>query len=85
MMRLLYKNKTTNKLVVTLIVLLCFSCFTFISSCSKSGGNGKPVKIGINQWRGYDPFILAEEAGLFKNNNVSVEINRFESAKDEMK
>lgn len=85
MIRLFCMNKTTNKLAFTLFALLCLSCITLISSCSKFENKGNLVQIGINQWIGYDPFILAESAGLFKKNNVSVKINRFASAKDVLK
>jgi len=43
-----------------------------------------PIIIGINEWTGYDPFILADETDLFNKNNVRVEIKRFASATEEM-
>lgn len=43
-----------------------------------------PIKIGINEWTGYDPFILADKTDLFKKNNVRVDIIRYATATEEM-
>lgn len=43
-----------------------------------------PVKIGINEWTGYDPLILADKIDLFKKNNVQVDIVRFKTTEEEM-
>lgn len=43
-----------------------------------------PIKIGINAWTGYDPFILADKTDLFKKNNVRVDIIRYATATEEM-
>lgn len=66
-------------------ILICLCCVLFVSSCSKPGEEGRPIKIGINEWTGYDPFILAARTDFFNKNNVRVEIKRFVSATEEMK
>lgn len=64
-------------LIIASLILIAFS------SC-RNDRKTDPVKIGINQWSGYDPFILADKTDLFKMNNVQVEIIRFASATQEV-
>ena len=56
----------------------------FPLSCSKIGQESDPIKIGVNEWTGYDPLILADQMALFEKNNVNVDIIRCGSAKEEM-
>jgi NitT/TauT family transport system substrate-binding protein len=65
-------------------ILICLCCVLLVSSCSKPGEKGMPIKIGLNEWTGYDPFILADKTDLFNKNNVRVEIKRFATATEEM-
>jgi NitT/TauT family transport system substrate-binding protein len=73
-------KKTLN----ILAILTCFICIILIISCRKNERNTIPIKIGINTWTGYDPFILAEKMELFKTNNVLVEIKRYSSTTKEL-
>ncbi len=73
-----------RKINYIIVVLICLCCVLLVSSCSKLGEEGMPIKIGINEWMGYDPFILADKTNLFNKNNVRVEIKRFASASEEM-
>jgi NitT/TauT family transport system substrate-binding protein len=43
-----------------------------------------PINIGVNEWTGYDPLILADQLGIFKKNHVNVDVIRYSSAKEEM-
>ena len=52
---------------------------TLITIAYLSAAAERPIKIGINDWTGYDPFILADKTDLFNKNNVRVEIKRFAS------
>jgi len=73
-----------RKLANIILVSICFFCVVLVSSCSKSNQDAVPIIIGINNWTGYDPFILADETELFKKNNVNVKIKRFATATEEM-
>jgi len=77
-------DKTMKNLINVLVISVCFYFVAGILSCSKTGQGVTPIKIGINNWTGYDPFILADQIDLFKKNNVQVEIIRFASATEEM-
>jgi len=73
-----------KKIVIVLISVLCLLGLIFLSTYSKPGQEGNPIKIGINEWTGFDPFILADKLNLFEHNNVSVEVKRFSSAVSEL-
>jgi len=64
------------------IVLVCL--LLVLSSCDNQVANRKPVKIGLNEWTGYDPFIIADQTGLFHKNELNAEIIRYPSANEEM-
>lgn len=69
--------------IVLTSVLLVLGLF-FLSTYSKPGQEGSPIIIGINDWTGFDPFILADKLNLFEHNNVSVKVKRFSSATEEL-
>ena len=73
-----------KKTICVLLILCGVFCAILVLSCSKNGQEATPIKIGINAWTGYDPFILAEEENLFSKNNVRVDIIRYGSATEEM-
>ncbi len=73
-----------KKLYFILVIVLFILGLVFLSTYSKFGQEGNPIKIGINTWTGFDPFILAEKVELFKQNNVAVEVKRFASATSEL-
>jgi len=73
-----------KKTICVLLMLSCFYYAVLLSSCSKIGQDPTPIKIGINEWTGYDPLILADKTELFKKNHVRVDIIRYESATEEM-
>lgn len=78
------KKFKMKKLANVLIVLICFNFVILVLSCSKPGQGAAPIKIGIIDWTGYYPFILADKAGLFNTNNVQVRIERYASSKTVM-
>ncbi len=75
------REKTMKKLINVLIILICFSCVIMVLSCSRLGQRAAPIKIGMNDWAGFDPFFLADKTDLFKKNNVRVEIKSYASSK----
>ena len=74
-----------KKTIHIFVILICSYLIILILSCSKRDQNTTLVKIGINQWTGYDPFILADKMDFFKKNNVRVKIKRYASATEEIK
>lgn len=65
---------------------LAIACLILValSTCHNAKKTDQIVKIGINSWTGYDPFIIAEQAGLFAKNNLNAEIVRYISAHEEI-
>jgi len=57
---------------------------SFSAKLPSIGEQSNPIKIGINEWAGYDPFILANKTNLFQKSGVSVEVKRYTSATLEM-
>lgn len=55
-------------------------CCHALSSCTPPPKN--PIKIGINQWPGYELFYLAEGLGYFEKLGANVEFVHFESLDD---
>jgi len=74
-----------KKLACIVLVCICLYGILVFSSCLKNSQESDVIKIGINEWTGYDPFILADQMALFEKNNVKVDIVRCASAKEEMK
>lgn len=56
--------------------VLCY----ILASCAPAPQ--KPIKIGINQWPGYELFYLAEELGYFEKLGANVEFVHFDSLDD---
>ena len=54
------------------------------SACGSddSGGSGDPIKLGFSAWPGWFPWQVAEEAGIFKEAGVNVDLVWFEGYLD---
>lgn len=61
-------------------VLILLSFF----SCQQNTLLQKTAKIGVNQWMGYHPLLVADKSGIFKTNNADTELVNFTSANDEI-
>lgn len=72
------------KKTVSVFLIFIFSFSVFLLSCSKYFQESGTIIIGINEWTGYDPLLLADHLGLFKKNHVNVDIKRYKSATEEM-
>ena len=65
------KGRSMNKLVWLGLLLL--------AGCQNQASQlGSPVKVGLVTWVGYGPFYVAEEKGYFRENNVSLDLERIE-------
>ncbi len=69
---------------LVVIILIFISYHLLFTTYLRPGQHGNPITIGINEWTGYDPFIVANKVGLFNKNNILVEVKRFASATDEI-
>lgn len=49
---------------------------------SGGGSGGKPIKLGFSAWPGWFPWQVAQEAGIFKQAGVNVELVWFEGYTD---
>ncbi len=77
------RNLLSLCLVFFCTVLLTVSCSA--SSPDTAGNNSsdttsatKPIVIGYSNWPGWWPWAIAEQEGLFKTNNVNVEMRWFD-------
>lgn len=68
-----------NSLFLTLLTTLYFSMFT---GCSPQEEKTRSLRIGMNTWPGYEPFVLAKDLGYLADN---VNISRVDSATDVIK
>ncbi|OLP17674.1 nitrate ABC transporter substrate-binding protein [Leptolyngbya sp. 'hensonii'] len=65
--------------------LLVLGFFVSLALHGCSGASNKtlqPLKVGITTWPGFDIVLYAEEAGLFKQRGLNVELVRFENQQD---
>ncbi|MBF0546373.1 MAG: ABC transporter substrate-binding protein [Candidatus Riflebacteria bacterium] len=56
------------------IIIGLLICLLGMPGCGDKVVEKKPIKIAINVWPGYAHVFLAQEKGLFKKNNVDVEL-----------
>lgn len=77
----LLMERTRSRLFVLSVTIIVI---VFIIGYLQGFQNKPIVKIGINAWAGYDPFILADKLDLFNKNGVQLELTRFSSATKEM-
>lgn len=69
-------------LIKAMVILSCIGCILLLPSCSENSQSEDPIKIGLNDWTGYDPFILADKTSLFNKHHVRVENTKFSSSLD---
>ncbi len=67
-------NRLSQVIIISLTVLT--------SSCSEDNSNNAPLRVGYAPWPGFDIVSYAQEAGLFKERDVDVELIKFESQFD---
>jgi len=66
---------------VVLIKIVCITVL-MLNGCNIGDENHKSLRIGMNTWPGYEPFVLAKEKGYLAKN---VYISRVDSATDVIK
>ena len=71
--------RSFNNLFLVLLMTIGLSTFT---GCSLQEEKTKSLRIGMNTWPGYEPFVLAKNLGYLADN---VNISRVDSATDVIK
>lgn len=67
-------------LALTIMALLFSACGS--DDDDSSGGSGSAIKLGFSAWPGWFPWQVAEEAGIFKEAGVNVDLVWFEGYLD---
>ena len=73
-------NKKTIIATSILLVLILVLGYYFIKT-SKNNESNK-LKVTINSWVGFGPLFIADETGIFEENNLNIEIIKLEFAPD---
>lgn len=53
-----------------------------VNACSLAPQQLAPLRVGITSWAGFDIVLYAQEAGLFKQRGLDVQLIRFENQQD---
>ncbi len=53
-----------------------------MNACSLAPQQLAPLRVGITSWAGFDIVLYAQEAGLFKQRGLDVQLIRFENQQD---
>ncbi len=68
-----------------LFILACVVSLT-IKGCSLLGSpEGKPFRVGLNSWPGYQVALYGKAAGLFRKHGLDVEFVRFTNQQDNIR
>lgn len=55
----------------------------YLNSCSIRPGNSlQPLRIGFNNWPGFDILLYAQASGLFEQRGLSLELVQFDNSQD---
>ena len=87
------RTRTRRAAVFTVMALLSVVAILGVACSSSSGGTNKtpstapastakPIKLGFSAWPGWFPWQVAQEAGIFKQVGVNVELVWFEGYVD---
>lgn len=71
-----------NQFFNSILLVLSISSVLLLSGCNSPIDDFKPLRVGMNTWPGYEPFMLAKEKGFLAKN---VNISRVDSATDVIK
>lgn len=82
-----YRNYLKPKFFRFLILIcLVFWMAIAIENCAfQNSGALKELKVGLNNWPGYQIALYAQEAGLFRKHGLEVELIRFNNQQDNIR
>lgn len=66
----------------SILLILTLSVSLVLNACSLTSKQLAPMRVGITSWAGFDIALYAEDAGLFKQRGLNVELVRFENQQD---
>ena len=75
--------KTKFNAIAALLFSLAIATILFLHSCVSSQSKTlTPLRVGINQWPGFDIALYAKEAGLFEQRGLDVQFSLFDVSQD---
>ncbi|MEG4214883.1 ABC transporter substrate-binding protein [Microcoleus sp. Pol14C6] len=67
---------------LSVLCILTLAVSLIVNACSLSPQQLAPLRVGITSWAGFDIALYAQEAGLFKQRGLDVQLIRFENQQD---
>ena len=64
------------------LCVLTLAVSLIVNACSLASQQLAPLRVGITSWAGFDIALYAQEAGLFKQRGLDVQLIRFENQQD---
>lgn len=67
---------------LSVLCVLTLAVSLIVNACSLAPQQLAPMRVGITSWAGFDIVLYAQEAGLFKQRGLDVQLIRFENQQD---
>ena|SRR6476469_5920441 len=67
---------------LSVLCVLTLAVSLIVNACSVAPPQLAPLRVGILSWAGFDIALYAQEAGLFKQRGLDVQLIRFENNQD---
>jgi NitT/TauT family transport system substrate-binding protein len=67
---------------LSVLCILTLAVSLIVNACSLGTQQLAPLRVGIVSWAGFDIALYAQEAGLFKQRGLDVQLIRFENQQD---
>jgi NitT/TauT family transport system substrate-binding protein len=81
------RSRPLGRLTTALICAVSLFGVTTLSACSSTsatGGSGDKITLGFSAWPGWFVWEVADKQGLFKKNNLNVEMKYFDNYTDSL-
>jgi NitT/TauT family transport system substrate-binding protein len=67
---------------LSILCILTLGVSLIVNACNQAPQQLAPLRVGITTWAGFDIVLYAQEAGLFKQRGLDVQLIRFENQQD---
>ncbi|MGB7712323.1 MAG: ABC transporter substrate-binding protein [Microcoleus sp.] len=67
---------------LSILFVLTLGVSLIVNACNQAPQQLAPLRVGITTWAGFDIVLYAQEAGLFKQRGLDVQLIRFENQQD---
>ncbi|MGB8687419.1 MAG: ABC transporter substrate-binding protein [Microcoleus sp.] len=67
---------------LSILFILTLGVSLIVNACNQAPQQLAPLRVGIATWAGFDIVLYAQEAGLFKQRGLDVQLIRFENQQD---